>query len=89
LTLEDTPGLRDALREVAQRAHTRYDAALSHLPASERRGQRAGLVMGAVYRDLLRAIEESQFDVMGQRISLGPARKAWVAAAAALGRLPR
>jgi len=45
--------------------------------------------MGAVYRDLLRAIEESQFDVMGQRISLGPARKAWVAATAALGRLPR
>jgi phytoene synthase len=89
LTLEDTPSLRAALREVAQRANVRYDNALAHLPVSERRGQRAGLVMGAVYRDLLRAIEESQFDVMGQRISLGPARKAWVAATAALGRLPR
>ncbi|NBT34432.1 MAG: squalene synthase HpnD [Betaproteobacteria bacterium] len=82
-------GLTEALSELARRAHDRYDRALLLLPAQARAAQRPGLVMAAVYRDLLRTIEQSDFDVLNQRISLGPARKAWVAGRAALGLLPR
>ena len=89
LRLTPSGPLLKALATLADRAHQRYDRALGLLPADERWGQRAGLIMAAVYRDLLRAIEEANFDVLNQRISLGPLRKAWVAAAAALGQLPR
>lgn len=89
LDLQGSTGLTGALKELADRAHQRYDEALDLLPADQRSAQRPGLVMAAIYRDLLRAIEDTGFDVLHQRISLGPARKVWVAWWAAAGRLPR
>lgn len=89
LGLSDTPQLTQALADMAQMAHARYDKALDLLPKSERVAQRPGLVMAAVYRDLLRTLEASHFAVLHQRISLSPARKVWVAWWAAAGRMPR
>jgi phytoene synthase len=63
----------------AARAHELYDQALSLLPADDRRTQRPGLMMAAIYRTLLREIEASQFQVLHQRISLTPLRKVWIA----------
>ncbi|NBQ91939.1 MAG: squalene synthase HpnD [Betaproteobacteria bacterium] len=65
----------------AQRAHALYDQALAMLPAADRRAQRPGLMMAAIYRTLLREIQASGFQVLHQRISLTPLRKVWIAMA--------
>jgi 15-cis-phytoene synthase len=49
------------------------------LPLEDRRAQKSGLMMAAIYRDLLREIERSNFQVLNQRISLTPLRKLWLA----------
>jgi phytoene synthase len=67
------------MRFQAQRAHSLYDQALALLPAADRRPQRPGLMMAAIYRTLLREIEASDFQVLHQRISLTPLRKVWIA----------
>ena len=72
----------------AQRAHSLYDEALALLPAADRRAQKPGLMMAAIYRALLRQIEKDQFQVLHQRIRLTPLRKMWLAwKVQALGRL--
>jgi phytoene synthase len=58
------------------------------LPAQDRRSQKPGLMMGSIYRDLLREIERDDFRVLRQRVSLTPLRKLWLAwRVQALGRL--
>ena len=89
LNLEDSPELRRVLGELHQLAEQAYDRALAVLPTQERRAQRPGLVMTAIYRDLLRSIASLDYDVLNQRVRLGPLRKLWVALLAALGRMPR
>lgn len=67
------------MQDQAAKAHQLYDAALMLLPADDRRAQKSGLMMAAIYRDLLREIERSDFKVLDQRISLTPLRKFWLA----------
>jgi phytoene synthase len=65
------------------RARQWYDRALSQLPAADRRSQRAGLVMAAIYRALLDEIERDGYRVLDRRIALTPLRKfgiAWTTA---------
>ena len=72
----------------AQRAQTLYDEALALLPAPDRRAQKPGLMMAAIYRALLREIEHDQFQVLNQRVHLTPLRKLWLAwKVQALGRM--
>ena len=67
------------MRFQAERAHRLYDEAFALLPADERRAQRPGLMMAAIYRTLLREIESADFQVLHQRIALTPLRKLWLA----------
>jgi phytoene synthase len=71
------------------RADILYDEALDTLPGSARWQQRPGLVMAAVYRDLLRALEEDPLAVLNHRVSVGPGRKMLLGLRAALGIPPR
>jgi phytoene synthase len=89
LSLSDTPQLRAALAELAQRAHALYDQALADLPSWSVAQQRPGLVMAAIYRDLLKVIETSNFQVLHQRIALTPSRKLWLGLKTMAGWLPR
>jgi phytoene synthase len=61
------------------RAQTVYDEAFALLPKQDRRAQRPGLMMAAIYRTLLTEIERDHFHVLTQRISLTPLRKLWLA----------
>jgi len=61
------------------RAHACYDEAMALLPKQDRRAQRPGLMMAAIYRTLLDEIERDGFHVLSQRISLTPLRKLWLA----------
>jgi phytoene synthase len=63
----------------AQRAQQAYDEAFALLPAIDRRAQRTGLIMAAIYRALLVEIERDGFQVLHQRTSLTPIRKLWLA----------
>ncbi|MBC3886297.1 presqualene diphosphate synthase HpnD [Undibacterium griseum] len=61
------------------RAQALYDEALNMLPPEDRRAQRTGLIMAAIYRTLLKEIQHDGFHVLNQRISLTPIRKLWLA----------
>ncbi|MCS0580319.1 presqualene diphosphate synthase HpnD [Massilia pinisoli] len=63
----------------AQRAQALYDEAYALLPKEDRRAQRPGLMMAAIYRTLLDEIERDGFHVLTQKISLTPLRKLWLA----------
>ena len=61
------------------RAEQYYTKALAALPAADRKTQRAGLIMAAIYRTLLNEIRREKGRVLHQRISLTPIRKLWIA----------
>jgi len=63
----------------AERARSYYDLAASRLAPEDRRDQRAGLVMAAIYRALLDEIRHDGFQVLDRRIALTPIRKLWIA----------
>ena len=62
-----------------ERAESYYRAAFAALPLVDRRAQRPGLIMAAIYRALLDEIRRDDFQVLHQRISLTPIRKLWLA----------
>lgn len=63
-----------------ERAQEYYQRALAQLLAVDRKNQRPGLIMAAIYRTLLEEIRGENFQVLHQRISLPPTRKLWLAA---------
>ena len=63
----------------SDRARAAYLDAYALLPAQDKRAQRPGLMMAAIYRTLLDEIERDGFHVLNQRISLTPLRKLWLA----------
>ena len=67
------------MRFQTERAQQMYDEALALLPKEDRRAQRPGLMMAAIYRTLLDEIARDNFHVLNQRISLTPLRKLWLA----------
>jgi 15-cis-phytoene synthase len=72
-------GFVPLMRFQAERARHLYREALGLLPAEDRRSQRTGLIMAAIYSTLLDEIEREQFRVLHQRIALTPLRKLWLA----------
>lgn len=69
----------ELMRFQTQRAKHYYRLAMQTLPAADRRTQRPGLLMAAIYYALLIEIERSGWTVLDQRISLTPIRKFWLA----------
>ncbi|NTV11936.1 MAG: presqualene diphosphate synthase HpnD, partial [Zoogloea sp.] len=63
----------------AERAEQFYDQAFAHLPKVDRKSQRPGLIMAAIYRTLLHEIAADGFLVLDRRTSLTPLRKLWIA----------
>jgi phytoene synthase len=62
-----------------RRALQTYDEAFALLPAADRKAQRPGLIMAAIYRALLDEIRADGFQVLDRRTSLTPLRKLWLA----------
>ncbi|OFA02154.1 presqualene diphosphate synthase HpnD [Duganella phyllosphaerae] len=61
------------------RAQQAYDDAFALLPKQDRRAQRPGLMMAAIYRTVLDEVQADGYHVLTQRISLTPIRKLWLA----------
>ena len=63
----------------ARRVEQCYADAFATLPAEDRKAQRPGLMMAAIYRTLLDEIRRDGFRVLEQRTALTPVRKLWIA----------
>jgi phytoene synthase len=72
-------GFVELMKFQAARANDFYRKAFDALPAEDRRAQRAGLIMAAIYRATLAEVERDGFKVLTQRTSLTPLRKLWLA----------
>jgi 15-cis-phytoene synthase len=73
-------GFKNLMEFQIRRAQETYDRALGQLPAVDRKSQRAGLIMAAIYRTLLDEITKDGCRVLTHRVALPPARKLWLAA---------
>lgn len=69
----------ELMRFQTERARTCYREAMLTLPEEDRRAQRPGLLMAAIYHALLYEIEQDNWNVLDQRIALTPIRKFWLA----------
>ncbi|MGE8357129.1 MAG: squalene/phytoene synthase family protein, partial [Microvirgula sp.] len=63
-----------------ERAEQWYAQALAQWPAADRKSQRVGLAMAAIYRATLDEIRrDGPARVLNQHLSLTPLRKLWLA----------
>ena len=74
-----TAEFRQLMDFQVERALDYYRAAFAALPAADRKAQRPGLVMAAIYQTLLAEIRADGMPVLTQRTSLTPLRKLWIA----------
>ncbi len=75
----ETDAFRRLMEFQIDRALDYYRRAFDALPAVDRRAQRAGLVMAAIYRTLIDEIRADGCRVLTRRIKLTPLRKLWIA----------
>lgn len=79
LAARDSPEFQALMLFQYQRAVATHDHALELLPAADRRAQRPGLAMAAIYRALLEEIRLDGFQVLRHKVKLPPLRKIWLA----------
>jgi len=79
ILFRETEEIAALLRFQAERAKAFYARAMAALPATDRKQQRAGLVMAAIYRKLLDEVEAEGARIMNRRVSLTPIVKLWTA----------
>jgi 15-cis-phytoene synthase len=77
--LRQTDAFGDLMRFQIERAERSYTEAIGLLPAEDRRTQRPGLMMAAIYRTLLEEIRRDGCRVLSHRTALTPLRKLWIA----------
>ncbi len=75
LASRHTPQFDALMRFQAARARAQYRTAYALLPEADRRAQRPGLIMAAIYATLLAEIERDGFRVLEGHTSLTPIRK--------------
>ena len=79
LNAKHSERFEDLMAFQLDRARTYYNEALAYLPAVDRRAQRPGLIMAAIYRTLLDEIASDGLRVLQHKVSLTPIRKLWLA----------
>ncbi|MCG6876110.1 MAG: presqualene diphosphate synthase HpnD [Betaproteobacteria bacterium] len=79
LALRQTEAFAELMRFQIARAQQSYDEAIGLLPPEDRRAQRPGLMMAAIYRTLLEEIRRDGCQVLSHRTTLTPIRKLWIA----------
>ena len=72
-------GFRELMQFQVERALGYYRDAFAVLPVVDRKSQRPGLVMAAIYQTLLAEIRADGAQVLTQRVALTPLRKLWIA----------
>ena len=79
LDARETEAFQKLMQFQIARAQNYYDQALAELPAADRKAQRTGLMMAAIYRATLIEVAYTGCHVLRERVSLPPLRKLWLA----------
>ncbi len=76
---KESEGFQKLMQFQVDRAQRYYQRAFEQLPAVDRKSQRTGLIMAAIYRTTLEEIVDSGCHVLKERVSLTPLHKLWLA----------
>ena len=79
LAARETENFRKLMQFQIERARRYYQQAFDELPAVDRKAQRAGLIMAAIYQATLDAVVVTGCHVLRERVSLGTGHKLWLA----------
>ena len=79
LNARETENFHRLMAFQIERAQRYYRQALEHLPATDRKAQRTGLIMATIYRATLNEVVASGCHVLKERVSLGTGYKLWLA----------
>jgi phytoene synthase len=79
LNSRETENFQKLLAFQIERAQRFYQQALEHLPAVDRKAQRTGLIMAAIYQATLNEVIASGCHVLKERVSLTSSYKLWLA----------
>jgi phytoene synthase len=79
LDAKEKEGFQQLMQFQVERAQRYYQQAFDLLPKADRKTQRTGLIMAAIYRATLEEVVASGCHVLKERISLTPLRKLWLA----------
>jgi phytoene synthase len=79
LHMQETDNFQQLMQFQIERARRFYHQAFEELPAADRKSQRTGLIMAAIYQATLNAVATSGCHVLRERVSLGTGYKLWLA----------
>jgi phytoene synthase len=79
LNSKETGNFQKLMAFQIERAQRYYRQALDQLPAVDRKSQRTGLIMAAIYQATLKEVVASGCHVLRERVSLGTGYKLWLA----------
>jgi 15-cis-phytoene synthase len=79
LNARETENFQKLMAFQIERAQRFYDQALAQLPSEDKKSQRVGLIMAAIYRATLLEVARSGCHVLKERVSLTPTYKLWLA----------
>ena len=79
LNTRETENFHRLMAFQIERAQRYYRQALEHLPATDRKAQRTGLIMATIYRATPNEVVASGCHVLKERVSLGTGYKLWLA----------
>lgn len=79
LNARETEGFQKLMEFQIARAQKFYQQAVMQLPNEDRKSQRVGLIMAAIYRATLVELAASGCHVLKERVSLTPTYKLWLA----------
>jgi phytoene synthase len=79
LNSNETAEFHQLMQFQIERAQHFYQLAFEQLPEVDRKSQRTGIIMAAIYRATLDEVVASGCHVMKERVSLTPLRKLWLA----------
>lgn len=79
LNVPDNAKFQALMSKMAKLARQYYNDAMQALPLEDRTMQLSGLIMAKIYFSILTEIENSNFAVLNQKITLTPLRKLWIA----------
>ncbi len=79
LNSRETESFQKLMAFQIERAQRFYQQALEHLPAVDRKAQRTGLIMAAIYQATLNEVIASGCHVLKERVSLTSSYKIWLA----------
>jgi 15-cis-phytoene synthase len=79
LDAKETEGFQALMQFQIERAQRYYQQAFEQLPAVDKKSQRTGIIMAAIYRATLEEVASSGCHVLKERVSLTPRYKLWLA----------